>query len=242
MAKADYFTSWSFSRWVDYTLCPLKAYLAHIKGIREPKNDAMMRGQDIHDKAAGYIKGKIKKLPSELKLFKAEFDKLKKLYKQRIHPAIAEEDWAFTKTWDETQWNDWINCWVRIKLDCAHHEDDGETLIVTDWKTGKFREEDNALYLAQLELYALAAFLLKGHIETVKPRLVYLDLGISYPPPGRAIEYTRADLKKLKTTWEKRVKPMMADRKFAPRPNDKCRWCFFGQSGKVKGGPGLCKF
>lgn len=241
MARAEYFTSWSFSRWVDYTLCPLKAYLAHIKKIREPKNDAMQRGADIHDMASGYIKGKIKKLPAELKLFKLEFDKLKKQYKKSISGMVVEDDWAFTQGWDQTRWDDWIGCWVRIKLDCAHHEDE-DTLIVTDWKTGKFREEDNALYLAQLELYALAALILQTHLEAVKPRLVYLDLGIVYPPEAKPLTYKRADIKKLKQVWEKRVKPMMADRKFAPRPNDKCRWCFFGQSGKIKGGPGLCKF
>lgn len=241
MARAEYFTSWSFSRWVDYSLCPLKAYLAHIKKIREPKNDAMQRGADIHDMASGYIKGKIKKLPSELKLYKDEFDALKKLYKRKLLPAIVEEDWAFTKAWDQTQWDDWIGCWVRIKLDAAHYTSE-DTLVVTDWKTGKFREEDNALYLAQLELYALAALLLNTHIEAVLPRLVYLDLGLTYPPIAKPIVYKRSDVKKLRAAWEKRVKPMMADRKFAPRPNDKCRWCWFGQSGKLKGGPNLCKF
>lgn len=242
MPQPKYFTSWSFSRWVDYTLCPLKAKLAHITKIREPKNDAMVRGAAIHDQARDYIRGTLKKLPIELKPVKAELDFIKKLFKKKVLGAIVEEDWAFTKDWNQTQWNDWTGCVLRVKLDAAHYEDDGDTLVVTDWKTGKFRETDVELYLAQLELYALATFMLLPHVMEVKPRLVYTDLGISYPPKSKPLSWTRNQVDVLKKTWAKRVKSMMSDRTFAPRPNDKCRWCFYGQSGKIKGGPNLCKF
>ena len=95
-------------------------------------------------------------------------------------------------------------------------------------------------YLEQLELYALAALVLHPHIKEAKPRLVYTDLGIV--EPKEPLVYTQADVPRLKKLWAQRTKPMMTDKKFAPRPNDKCRWCYFGQSGKAKGGPGLCKY
>lgn len=235
-------TSWSFSRYQDYKTCPLKFRLKHLDKINEPPNEAMARGAGIHTLAEQYIKGTAATLAPELKLFKDEFKVLRQLYKKRSQSMVVEDNWAFTKDWDETAWNNWTACWVRIKLDCAHHED-ATTLVVTDWKTGKFRPEMNEEYVEQLELYALSAMLLHPHIETVKPRLAYTDLGRIYPGSEEPeIVYTRKDIPQLKKNWERRVKAMMADKSFAPRANDRCKWCFYGQSGKSKGGPGICKF
>lgn len=234
-------TSWSFSRYSDYKQCPLKCKLKHIDHIKEPKNKAMERGAQIHDLADAYIKGKVRCLPPELKLFGGKFKMLRAQFKKKINGMVVEDNWAFDKDWNETQWDNWSKCWVRIKLDCAHHSDQ-ETMVITDWKTGKFRPELNEEYVEQLELYALAALLLHEHIERVVPELDYLDDRIVYPEAGSEFVFTRADITQLKKKWEKRVKPMLNDRIFAPRPNDKCRWCFFGQSGKAKGGPGLCKY
>jgi RecB family exonuclease len=234
-------TAWSFSRYSTYKQCPLKLKLTAIDKLKEPKNQAMERGAQIHDLAEQYIRGKIVKMPPELKLFETEFKALRKQFKKSINGMVVEDNWAFTKDWDETAWDDWINCFVRIKLDCAHHDDE-VTLRIRDWKTGKFRPELNEEYMEQLELYALAALLLHAHIERVIPELDYLDQGITYPEAGKELVFTRADIPRLKKLWEKRTKAMMNDTTFAPRPNDKCRWCFFGQSGKAKGGPGSCKY
>lgn len=235
-------TGWSFSRYSTYKQCPLKLKFNVIDKIREPGNDAMNRGAAIHDLAEDYIKGKYTKriFPMELKKFEAEFKMMKAQYKKKINGMVVEDTWAFTKDWDETQWNDWVGCWVRIKLDCAHHEDD-ETMIITDWKTGKYRSESNEEYMEQLELYALAALMLHAHIKEVKPRLVYLDMGLIYPDADKPIVYTREDIPRLKKLWEKRTKAMMNDKVFAPRPNDKCRWCFYRKANAANGG-GQCKF
>ena len=236
-------TSWSFSRYSTYRQCPLKLKLSAIDKINEPPNAAMARGAAIHNLAEDYIKGKVATLAPELKLFKAEFTKLRKMFKKTSQSMVVEDNWAFTKDWSETAWNNWTECFVRIKLDCAHHESD-TLLVVTDWKTGKFRTEKNEEYVEQLELYALAALLLHEHIEVVRPRLAYTDLGRVYPD-GQSealLEYTRDDIPKLKKLWEKRVKAMMSDTTFAPRPNDMCKWCWYGQSKKASGGPGVCKY
>lgn len=241
---AKQITAWSFSRYADYKQCPLKAKLKHIDRIKEPPNDAMARGAGVHDKAEAYIKGTLARLPKELSAFKEDFQRLRKQYKKAINGMVVEDTWAFTKDWDETAWDDWVGCRVRIKLDCAEHEDD-ITLIIRDWKTGKFRPEMNEDYVEQLELYALAALLLHEHIEVVKPRLVYLDYGIEYPEPGTKDEeqltFTRKDIPRLKKLWAKRTGPMLKDKIFAPRPNNKCHWCFFRKSNAANGG-GQCKY
>jgi len=234
-------TSWSFSRYSDYRQCPLKFKLKHIDKIQEPPNDAMARGAEIHTKAEKYLKGELRTLPTELKLFKDEFKVLRALYKKKTLGAIVEDNWSFTKDWDQTTWNDWANCWLRVKLDAAHYEDDGDVMVVTDWKTGKFRLEKNEEYVEQLELYALSALLLHEHVEEVRPRLAYVDQGVVYPEGDSPLIYVRADIPKLKKTWEKRVAPMFKDKKFAPRPNNLCRWCFYRASNKAAGG-GQCKY
>lgn len=233
-------TSWSFSRYNVYKLCPLKAKLAFIDGIKEPQSEAMARGDAIHGLAEGYIKGEIARIPAELKLFAVEFRKLRKLYKQKIGGAIVEDNWSFTNAWAKTRWDDWVNCWVRIKLDCAHYEDFG-TLVITDWKTGKFRQGQHEEYLEQLELYALAALLLHPQVTRVKPRLAYLDLGVVYPAVEKEIIYTQQDIPRLKQTWEARTQAMLNDKIFAPRANNKCKWCFYRASNKDAGG-GQCKY
>lgn len=236
-------TAWSFSRYSTYKQCPLKLKLSAIDRIKEPSNKAMERGSQIHTLAEEYIKGKIVKLPIELKGFETEFKALKKQFKKSINGMVVEDNWSFTSGWDETSWNDWIGCWLRIKLDCAHHVSE-DTMAISDWKTGKFRPEQNEDYIEQLELYALSALLLHPHINTVLPRLVYLDQGIIYPTTPEDIAkltFTRADIPRLKKLWEKRTKAMMNDTVFAPRPNNNCRWCHYRASNKEAGG-GQCKY
>ena len=247
--KPNKITAWSFSRYSDYVQCPLKAKFKHVDKIKEPTNDAMLRGAAIHNLAEDFIKGKIRTLPPELKLFKTTFAELKKQFKKKISGMVVEDTWAFKEDWSQTRWDDWADCWLRIKLDCAHTVNesltiaiDGNVLIVTDWKTGRFREEMNESYMEQLELYALAALILMPHIDVVMPCLAYLDFGIVYPAVEGEIKFTKADIPRLKKLWAKRVKPMMNDTRFAPRPNDKCRWCWFSMSKKSVGGPGLCKY
>jgi len=178
-------------------------------------------------------------VPADLKSFEVELKRLKALYKQVSYSMVVEDNWAFTRAWDETAWNDWTGCWLRIKLDLAYHEDE-TTLVIRDWKSGKFRPEKNEEYVEQCELYALAALLLHDHIETVKAWLCYTDLGITWGDGSQGeapMVFTRADAPRLKKLWEKRVKAMMADTSFAPKPNNLCRFCHYRSE---NGGP--CEF
>jgi hypothetical protein len=233
--------AWSFSRYNDYKRCPWKAKLKHIDRLKEPASPAMERGSEIHKIAEDYLTRTGRSLvPKELTYFANLFRDLRKRQKKVSTFMVVEESWAFKKDWSQTTWDDWNNCWLRIKVDTAWLEDD-TTMIVNDWKTGKYRPGMIDSYLEQLELYALAALLLHEHVEKVKPTLSYLDEGITYPGlNGTFQEYTRKDIKKLKKTWEKRVEPMLSDTIFAPKPNDWCRWCYFSSTNKD--GDGQCKF
>lgn len=238
-------TSWSFSRYSDYKTCPLKFKLKHLMKVAEPKSDAMQKGIDAHNDAEKYIKGILPKLPAVLSGLKSEFEKMRKMFKAKKLPMLVEDNWAFDINWDESQWNNWAECWVRIKLDAAHYVE-RNVMFVTDWKTGRPNDYNNVEYMEQMELYALAALLLSAQDDVeIHVRLGYVETGDMVIPrdaEGNEIVYTKAMIPVLMKTWNTRVRPMMSDTTFAPRPNNKCVWCFYGQAGKAKGGPGLCKY
>ncbi len=232
---ATQFTSWSYSRYMDYTACPAKAKYKHLDKLPEPGSPAMERGSAIHTLAENYVNGALKRLPPELKLFKDEFTMLKK---QPVK--VVEENWAWTKDFAaETEWNNWSQAWVRIKLDVAYINTEHNALVVVDHKTGKCRPEKSAEYLGQCELYGLAGLLRYPDIAVVSPRLWYLDEGVIYPDPDvEEIEYFRADEPKLKKIWIKKVTPMLNDKNFKPTPSDHaCRFCHYKAA---NGGP--CKY
>ena len=140
-------TSWSYSRYAQYDKCPAAAKYKFIDKLPEPPAPAMERGNVIHKLAENYTQGKIRKFPPELTAFKEQFTELKKSKPQ------LEQTWAFKVDWNETVWNDWQGCWLRVKTDASCL--DGTTLYVIDHKTGKFRDG----YDAQLSLYAATGML-----------------------------------------------------------------------------------
>jgi len=213
-------TSWSYSRYSCYTQCPAKAKYKFIDKLAEPGSPAMDRGDTIHKMAEAYTKGYLPKLPTELSKFSDEFKEL------RSAKPIVEETWAFTSDWNETTWNNWAECAVRIKVDAACV--DGSELYIIDHKTGKKREG----YTEQLDLYALAGMLKFPHVKIVTTQLWYLDSGEQV-----CAEYYADDRKKLQAGWDKKVKPLLTDIKFNPKPTNACTFCHFRKS---NGGP--CKY
>jgi len=237
-------TSWSYSRYSTYKQCPRKLKYQAIDKIKEPKNEHLERGIRIHDGCENYIKSKSDELPEEANWIKEEIDAHREQYKKIISGMVVEDNWSFKKDWSETHWRDWAGCWLRVKLDLAHHEDE-KTLVITDWKTGKYRPDNQDDYKEQLQLYALAALLIHEHIEVVKPRLVYLDAQTIYPTPETTEEeiltFRKSDIPDLKKVWEIRTKPMFNDTLFATNPSYLCRWCHYRKSNKENGG-GQCEF
>jgi RecB family exonuclease len=220
-------TSWSFSRWQTYDQCPAKARYKFIDRLPEPGSPAMERGSAIHKLSEDYVKGSISKLPVELKPLASEFKALRAA--RRKNPALinVEESWAFRKDWTITHGRDWDGAWLRVKLDVAVR--DGKEVTVNDVKTGKFRPDDSLDYGLQMKLYDLGALVMYAGIPDVRvrSRLLYVDAGMVYPPPEEQTVYTAKDLPALKKEWELRVKPMLSDTTFAPKPNRFCGWCHF---------------
>lgn len=211
-AAAQAITAWSFSRLTAYENCPLKFKLTTIDKLKEPASPAMDRGKDIHALGEAFLKGNCDELPTEYKLLAQEMEEA------RVLGAESELEVTFTKDWSITGWFE-PDAWLRIKIDVLLNKDG--TVRIIDLKTGKNRGG----YEDQLELYCLAALLMYPELESVMAELWFIDSGEIIGTSHGA--YTQRDVKKLKTTWEKRVKPMFVDDMWAPRPNQYCRWCAF---------------
>lgn len=231
-AKADKggpIKSWSFSRLTTYRLCPRKARFLYVDKLKEPGNPAGDEGTRIHKQAELYLKKAVLKLAPELKLFAQEFEALLK----DARFLRIEAELAYRADWSPTRWNDWTGAWVRIKMDCMHAKNGVAKVI--DYKTGKEKPED----LEQQDLYAIAAFLEEPTVNEVHVELWYTKTGdILGTEPDKP--YTRDMLPGLLKKWTKMPQKMLNDHTFEITPNKLCDWCFFGQAGKAKGGPGLC--
>lgn len=196
-----------------------------------------MRGSDVHDEARDYIIGAADRFPPAFARFRRDVESLRRRYRDDPAQIAVEEEWGFTRSWNRADWFDWNNCWLRVKIDVIYL-DDSEVVII-DWKSGKFRDDDQSKYLAQLDLYALAALIVfTKQNPVVRPKLCYIDLGKTYSGPSE-LAYSLKDLPKLKQSWDRRVRTMMNDRTFLPRPNRYCYNCHFRKSNADNGG-GQC--
>lgn len=228
--KAQQFEAWSYSRLTDWEECPRKAALKHIGKLKEPPSPALDRGKAVHVEAAAYALRRLpaEPLPTSLERFPEEFAAL------RARPDVeCELQLAMNRDWQPCEWFG-ADAWLRVVVDCTHAgvapEEAGRTVI--DFKTGKIRPSNND----QLDLYGLAALARWPGIKRVDASLWYLDQGELV---DRSIVLT--DARRLRREWEQRAAPMLADTAFAPKPGDACRWCWYGQDARAKGGPGRCE-
>ncbi len=214
-------TTWSYSRYSTYSLCPHKARRQFIDIAPSITNDAMQRGQRIHLAGESWMKNpKHVVLPTEYEHFKKEMHKLKKA------GAIAEDQWTFTNKFNVTGWFD-EDAWLRMKLDV--HLVQEVSMKVIDYKTGQLKDD----YFEQLDLYGLGAFLMYEGLENVVAEIWYLDAKVKVQET-----YSLKDYPRLKKEWLEKTKPLLSDTKFLPSPNYLCKWCQFRRNG----GDGSCRF
>jgi hypothetical protein len=188
----------------------------------------MARGQQVHEAAQQYVEAKrAPRLHPDLDKFKQKLAALRKC------GTLCEQDWAFTKDWQRTSWFG-ADAWLRIKMDAHYLLQQGPakrkltTVYVIDYKTGRVHEE----HAEQRSLYALGALLMYPDAARVVTEHWYLDSG----EVGRD-EFAGDSFESLRKAWLKKTKPMLSDKRFAPRPGPYCRWCFYS---KAKNG--LCRF
>lgn len=214
-------TAWSYSRYADYRQCPLRFKLKYIDKMKESPSPAMERGSQIHKAGENWLKNRRKtKLPVAYNHFADEMKQLHDL------DPMVEQQWGFTQQWAPTGWFS-ADTWLRIVCDVAVvYEDNTADLI--DFKTGRVYDTNEE----QVELFSTSIFMRHPEVTDVTTRLWYLDSGDEV-----VREYSRGDFERIRKDWSKKVVAMFKDKRFAPTPNNKCKWCDFA---KDKGGP--CKY
>lgn len=240
-------TAWSYSRYGDYEKCPRFFKYKHVDRLpQDTESEAMRRGSALHKFVELYVLGQKATYegfkndrgqpicsPQEYKKFYKEWQGILAEFQEdldalkEMNPS-TEQQIIFTKDWEkETVWNDWEGAWVRIKVD-ALVSPDPDTLGLIDFKTGKIRDE----HRGQLSLYAIAGFLIRPQVKTVRGELWYFDQAEVVDE-----EYERKHLTALQKDWAKKTKAMLSDTIYKPKPSHACTWCPFS---KAKGGP--CEF
>lgn len=220
------FKAWSYSRWRQYETCPAQANWRHLdkQPVKEEESPALARGSEVHAEAHRFVT-QGGKLPKSLDAFEAEFGILRRAHQSGETEVFTEEQWALTSSWSATDWFG-SDVWVRAVLDSMLYDPKRKKAMIIDYKTGKVRKEEQQ---PQLELYAAVALSKIESLERITSSLWYIDHGQS-----AQLSYVRTDLPMLHRLWENRVRKMMNDELFKPRPGDHCRWCPFA---KAKGGP-----
>lgn len=245
-------TAWSYSRYSDYKLCPLKFKLKHIDKLKEPGSPAMERGSAIHKLGETFLTApqlepvpvpKTRKkpvideivIPIEYANFQEEMVQLRGL------SPLVEQQWGFTQAWEPAAASardphGWFagDTWLRIVTDVTVVYDD-DTADIVDFKTGKMYDTNQE----QMELFSCGPFMKFPKVEAITTRLWYLDVPDPKGNGANVVEqqFSRDDFERIKGEWTQRIVPMFKDKRFAPTPNDKCRWCHFS---RAKGGP--CKY
>lgn len=231
----DRLKSWSYSVYTQWVKCPRSVCYAKILKVdMKEDNPKFERGDAMHAAAQTYTTAKTAPtlLPrQDLFKFKPQLDRLRK-YKTKL----VEQDWSFTRQWKRTRYDDWKNCWLRIKVDfCGVVEqlrNKPGSVEIIDYKSGKVYED----HKQQRSLYALGGLQLvqigelkAGKAAEVTAAHYYTDTGMTATQ-----EFAMDELPDLMKEWEARVAPMMSDTRYQIQEGHHCKWCRFRKS---NGGP-----
>jgi hypothetical protein len=216
-------TAWSWSRWEAYARCPLFFKEKNItKSIPFTSSPQMERGDKIHKGIAAWLKGDAEGCPREAFQNPRAEQILMELRQMPATNVVVEQQWGFTANWKPTAWFG-DGTWFRSILDVGLVYED-LTAEAADWKTGK-RYPHNA---DQMEVFALSVMCKYPPVKHVTTRLIYLD------EKGKDIEdieeFPATHKQRLIDKWTAKVAPMFTDKVFAPRPNDKCKFCPLARS------------
>ena len=216
-------SAWSFSRLDVYEKCPLQAKLKYIHKIPEPDRPlppgkdehANERGSRVHDSAEFYVRNNVELIP-ELRTFKAEFHRLRELFREG--KVSLEGEWGFDKDWEPIQYNS-ASIWLRVKLDALVHLSKTHGVVI-DYKTGR-RHGNEIKHAEQTQLYVVATFLRYPELETIDVELWYTDQN-----ELAHMRFMRHQGMRFFTTFNNRGKALTSATDFKPKANIfSCKWC-----------------
>lgn len=218
--------SWSFSRLTVHEQCPQQAKLSFVEKLPQPEpkaNNPGVRGDRIHKSAELYVTEGTEmdaEMAEIFKGFKDRLAKLRNLYGQGL--VEVEQDWHYDDVWAVTAEK---YPWLRVKCDVVVRPEPSDMILI-DWKSGK-KFGNEMKHLDQTRLYAIAAFMRYPELHRCTTELWYVD-----QDEISSYSYTREQAERLLPRYEARVRTMMEDTVFRPRPSvPNCKYCPYGPRG-----------
>lgn len=223
---------WSFSAVKAFEACPYYMYLDRVEQAEKPDfsedpKHPLVRGDRIHTEAEEFIKGD-GPLTKDLNKFTEKLQDLRELYDSgRVY---VEEKWGFNRDWRPV---DWKERWAGVICDVVIVSEDGRTITVIDWKSGKSMNKE-VPHQQQLQLYAAATLMKFPDADLVIGQMAYLD-------EGKVLErkIDRSRLPYYIQRWTSRGEALTSATSFPPKPNTmNCKYCDFGPTV----GTGVCPY
>lgn len=226
--------SWSFSSLNNYRTCPKRYYHYNVrKDVKEPENENMRWGFQVHDAMAKRII-RSTPLPSTMP-YEKWIDWALTNTDRTVTTIKAESKAAITENWEPCEFFDRIKpVWFRTVLDVVKVRpmpEGGKAARIIDWKTGRKPGEDDdkeqAKAMQQLETSATAMFIHDPDITVVRVQLAYLQDG---DPPTEK-DWTQRDIQRtdLPKIWGRilpelnEMKRSIATTDFPTNPTGLCK-------------------
>jgi hypothetical protein len=203
-----------------YRACPAQFKYQYVDKIKTPTNAAMARGSVIHDQLEQYLNGWGTAWPKDIQPKWQSFANALR----DTHDVRTEAAWGVDRSWKLLP--NWLHpkTWLRAKGDWFYK--DGKLLVMGDWKTGKYRVPSDD----QIELYAVIGVSVMPDVTEVHTSFCFVD----QPEQPLVLKYSAKELTKLRGKFVQEFLKIEKERKWAPKPSSKCRWCPFSRQ---KNGP-----
>jgi hypothetical protein len=217
-------TSTSYSTYANYKKCPAIVRFTKGEGLKTKQHAAADRGNTVHLKGEYFLKGTVKSVPPEFRMFAKELDKLKSV------KAIPEQEWAVDENWKPVAWKS-PKAFLRGKLDA--HLMNGDTLVFIDFKTGRIYPDHES----QASLYSPMGLGYYPSLKNAVAEFWYLDQGPNTKLGDSPFEFTLRQIKRLREEWHEKLSAMLKDTVMAPTPSeDSCKWCKLRSDKKLQDG------
>jgi len=206
-----------------YRTCPAQFKYVYIDKLKEPESEALKHGSEVHDGLETLINGWGSEMPKGVL----------PIWQPRIKKLIGDPEvrteaaWGVNRKWEPM--GNWLEkgTWVRAKSDFYKL---GKTVLTLgDFKTGKYRVPSDD----QIELYAIFGHAMLPDVKTVEASFWFVEQQVE----PLILRYTAKQLINLRGKFTQEFLKIEKERKWAPTPSAKCKWCTFS---KQKGGP--CKY
>jgi CRISPR/Cas system-associated exonuclease Cas4 (RecB family) len=199
---------WSYSSLAEYRKCPRMWKFNHVDRLPTKATRWMRRGSDLHAQCERYISGQIDYIAPPLFPIEQTLRELREKGAKCERYIRLSRDW---KTCDKDAQ------WVKGFLDASYVE--GETLFITEFKSGKIKD----YHADQLQLYAIIGALVEP-VSRVSVRAVYIDHGKTL----HQRDYSLPELEALRMTWHAEAEAMLGDEVYEPTPSvQSCKRCSY---------------